>query len=135
MRQQRMGLIQTDDQLRFALTAISEGAEDVLKKAKAVKKTNDLISSSSDVINVPAVCNNPSPTQLRHVSPTCIRDGDDTIIENGVIKSRQDRLDGKISPNMVSTEGVRGNTSNGKTRNKDGILTSNFARKRLIHLS
>ena len=129
-----MGLIQTDDQLRFALIAISEGAEDVLKKAKAVKKTDDLISSSSDVINVPAVCNNPSPTQLRHVSPTSIRDAGDTTIENGVIKSEQDKLDGKISPNMVFSESVRGNASNGRTRNKDGILTSNFARKRLIPL-
>ena len=129
MRSQRMGLIQTDDQLRFALTAISEGSEDILKTAKAVKKTKDLISSSSDVINVPVVCDS-SSIQVRHVSPTCIKDAGDINIENGVIKSRPDRLDGKVSPNMVSPEAVRGITSNGKTRQKEGISTSSFARKR-----
>ena len=46
MRRQRMGLIQTDDQLRFALLAISIGADEALDKEQNIDTTNDLKPSS-----------------------------------------------------------------------------------------
>ena len=47
MRRQRMGLIQTDDQLQFALSVISFGANGILTKKgntrnAALQKSNDL---------------------------------------------------------------------------------------------
>ena len=48
MRRQRMGLIQTDDQLHFALLAISAGVNAANEKASSHKNTLDLNSYSTN---------------------------------------------------------------------------------------
>ena len=117
-----MGLIQTDDQLRFALLAISTGSDEALQRTRA--PTKDLKSSSNNVINVPS---NSNHSKRNSSSPTSIKDIADSCNENGVLSTSES---GALKSHNVCVEGVRAISSNGKARIKDGIVACHLARKR-----
>ena len=121
-----MGLIQTDDQLRFALLAISVGADDALEKAKHLENKNDLKTSSKKVTDVPfnTIYSNSNSSQ-----PSSIKDMDSTCNENGVIMAKNEGGCTK-SHTVHYADGVRAISSNVKTRIIDGNGASNLARKR-----
>ena len=121
MRRQRMGLIQTDDQLRFALLAISVGADEALERAQNADTTNDLKTSSKKGNEVPS-CNH-----IYH--------------ENN--SSQSESITGVENPNkingvIVNSGGSKGHSvhyvenvrSNGKARNSEGNSVANLTRKR-----
>ena len=126
MRRQRMGLIQTDDQLRFALLAISAGADDALEKAKHPENKNDLKTSSNKLTDVPfnTIYSNSNSTQ-----PSSIKDMENACNDNGVIMAKNEG--GCTKGHTVHyADGVKAISSNAKSRVIDGNGASNLARKR-----
>ena len=121
MRRQRMGLIQTDDQLRFALLAISVGADEALERARNTETTNDLKTSSKKGNEVPS-CNH-----IYHENNSSYSESI-TGVENP----------NKINGVIVNSGGSKGHSvhyvenvrSNGKARNADGNSAANLTRKR-----
>ena len=122
MRRQRMGLIQTDDQLRFALLAISIGADEALDRAQQVETTNDLKASSKKGTDVPS-CNH-SYHDINSSHSESIKDSDQQSSKvNGV-------LVGGGSSKGHSVNYVENVRANGKTRTEDGNSVANLTRKR-----
>ena len=118
MRRQRMGLIQTDDQLHFALLAISAGVNAANEKATSHKNTLDLNSYSTNSTGVSSsqntlICN----SSLSHYQ------------ENGDSLEKHE-IDNMKSRNIASVDGIKSILSNGKTRNLDGNSSSHKTRKR-----
>jgi len=116
MRRQRMGLIQTDDQLHFALLAISAGVNAANEKTTSHKNILDLNSYSTNATGVSSSqntlkCNSLSPFQ-----------------ENGDSLEKHE-IDNMKSRNIASVDGIKSILSNGKTRNLDGN-SSHKTRKR-----
>ena len=117
MRRQRMGLIQTDDQLHFALLAISAGVNAANEKATYHKNILDLNSYSTNATGVSSSqntlkCNSMSPFQ-----------------ENGDSLEKHE-IDNMKSRNIASVDGIKSIFSNGKTRNLDENSSSHKTRKR-----
>ena len=116
-----MGLIQTDDQLRFALLAISVGADEALERAQNAETTNDLKTSSKKGNEVPS-CNH-----IYHENNSSYSESI-TGVEN------PNKLNGVI----VNSGGSKGHSvhyvdnvrSNGKARNAEGNSVANLTRKR-----
>lgn len=129
MRRQRMGLIQTDDQLRFALSAILAGANDALGRENPCKSINDLKSNSNTLTDVP--CNS-SYSKLNSSQTISIKDSS-SCKENGLSISKSE-VEGKKCHHVVSLDGIRSISSNGKTRTIDGSIACNIARKRSTDL-
>jgi len=126
MRRQRMGLIQTDDQLRFALLAISVGADEALERARNTETTNDLKTSSKKGNEVPS-CNH-----IYHENNSSYSESI-TGVENP----------NKINGVIVNSGGSKGHSvhyvenvrSNGKARNSEGNSVANLTRKRSTDLA
>ena len=123
MRRQRMGLIQTDDQLRFALLAISIGADVALERAQNNETTNDLKAISKKGTDVPS-CNH-SYHDINSSHTESIKDSEQSNKVNGVIG-------GGGSSKGHSVHYVEGVRANGKTRTVDGNSVVNLTRKRYL---
>jgi len=130
MRHQRMGLIQTDDQLRFALLAISSGADDALEKAKQLENLNDLKTSSKKLTDVPC---NATHSKQNSAQLSSITDVENVCNENGVIMAKNE-ASGLKNHTVHYVDGVRAISTNVKSRIKDGNGASNLARKRSTDL-
>ena len=118
MRRQRMGLIQTDDQLHFALLAISAGANAANEKATSHKNTLDLNSYSTNATGVSS-----SQNTLKYNSSLS------PFQENGDSLEKHE-IDNMKSRNIASVDGIKSIFSNGKTRNLDENSSSHKTRKR-----
>merc|ERR1712223_656971 len=112
-----MGLIQTDDQLHFALLAISAGAKAASEMATSHKNTLNLNSYSTNATGVSS-----SQNTLKYNSSMS------PFQENGDSLEKHE-IDNMKSRNIASVDGIKSILSNGKTRNLDGN-SSHKARKR-----
>ena len=130
MRRQRMGLIQTDDQFRFALLAISSGTRDALNRARSPQNRKNLKISPNDMIDVPSSSNHSSPSSISTSSSTSsVKDPSNNCNENGVGIYTKGNTSAKIGHDRINVEGIRAISTNGKSNVKDGSLVSK-ARKR-----
>jgi len=125
MRRQRMGLIQTDDQLRFALLAISIGADEALDKAQNIETTNDLKPSSKKGTEVPS-CNHIYHEKNSSHSESITGVENPTKLNGVIVSSGSSK-----GQSVHYVENVR---ANGKPRVVDGSSTSNLTRKRSTDL-
>ena len=121
MRRQRMGLIQTDDQLRFALLAISIGADEALDKAQNIETTNDLKPSSKKGTEVPS-CNHIYHEKNSSHSESITGVENPTKLNGVIVTSGSSK-----GQSVHYVENIR---ANGKPRVVDGSSTSNLTRKR-----